>query len=181
MGRFALLPYYYSDRSSRSRSGYRKEGRKEEGSGLRSTIVYPHSFPPSLPLIYRSFSLPSFRSYSSSASLFPSPSLSLSLSPHSVSLPLPFRGATMCVVRRSSRQGRLANNTLSGPSGRPPSSSSCPPRPSRPRCRRGKRVKRYRRSRAPGPQIVFYECLHVPVGSKPPSRSQPSCPSFPTV
>lgn len=59
-------------------------------------------------------------------------SFSLSLfSPLAIFLLLPFRDATMCVVRRGSRQGRLANNTLQffrSPAPLLPASS----RPSRP-------------------------------------------------
>lgn len=65
------------------------------------------------------------RFYSSSLT----PSFSLPpFPPLAIFLLLPFRDATMCVVRRGSRQGRLANNTLQffrSPS--PPSPSPPPP------------------------------------------------------
>lgn len=56
-------------------------------------------------------------------------SLSLYLSFHlSLFLLLPFRDATMCVVRRGSRQGRLANNTLQFFRSPPLAASPCPSR-----------------------------------------------------
>lgn len=116
-----------------------------------------------------------FHSYSPSPTLF-SPSIFLLLA---ISLLLSFRGATMCVVRRGSRQGRLANNTP-GPSG--PSSFPASSRPSRPHPaampprEKGKKVPKIQDR---DPQIVFYECLNVPVGPKP----HPLCfpPPFPPV
>lgn len=72
-------------------------------------IVYCFLFPLLLSLSLTSSLLPSFRvsilprCLSFSFYLFP---------PLAIFLLLPFRDATMCVVRRGSRQGRLANNTL---------------------------------------------------------------------
>lgn len=90
------------------------------------TIVCRFLFPLFLSLSLASSLLPSFcisilpRCLSFSLSLFP---------PLAIFLLLPFRDATMCVVRRGSRQGRLANNTLQF--FRSPSSpaSPCPSRP----------------------------------------------------
>lgn len=91
------------------------------------TIVCRFLFPLLLSLSLTSSLLLSFcisilpRCLSFSLSLFP---------PLAIFLLLPFRDATMCVVRRGSRQGRLANNTLqffrSPP---PPPASPCPSRP----------------------------------------------------
>lgn len=58
--------------------------------------------------------------------------------------------------------------TLSGPSGPLPSVSPPPSRPlptAMPPREKGKKVPKIQ---SPSPQIVFYECLHVPVGPKPP-------------
>lgn len=86
-------------------------------------MIFCFLFPPLPSLSLTSFLLPSFRvsilphCLSFSFYLFP---------PLAIFLLLPFRDATMCVVRRGSRQGRLANNTLQF--FRSPTS----PRPSRP-------------------------------------------------
>lgn len=107
----------------------RKEGRKEQGSGPcnsrgRSSAAF--SFPClSLYLSHHLFSFPFAFLFFLAVSL----SLFLSSLPLAIFLLLPFRDATMCVVRRGSRQGRLANNTLQFFRSPLPPASPCPSRP----------------------------------------------------
>lgn len=107
---------------------------KKEGTRFRTTqpsrtIVRRFLFPLLLSLsLFISHIISSpflLHFYSSSLSLF----LSISLSTSRFLLLLPFRDATMCVVRRGSRQGRLANNTLQFFRSPLPPASPCPSRP----------------------------------------------------
>lgn len=104
----------------------RKEGTRFRTVQQSRTIVCRFLFPLLLSLSLTSSLLPSF-----CISILPrclSFSLSLFL-PLAIFLLLPFRDATMCVVRRGSRQGRLANNTLQFFRSPPPPASPCPSRP----------------------------------------------------
>lgn len=141
----------------------RKEGSRDSGprNGRgRSSVFFPFS---------RFFLLYSFLFsffYSSSPSPF---SLSLHAARY---LCFSLFAARRCVwsVVAAARVDSLI--TLSGPSGLPPTRLLLVLRAPTPPKEKGKKVPKIQ---SPGPQIVFYECLHVPVGPISKPLSYPFC------